>query len=69
MVKVLPRMSKIGLTAAEIRDRVDSFLFLADIVEPEPSKDAELRAVLIETSAPCTPSRRRFRFPGNLFRR
>jgi predicted nucleic acid-binding protein len=43
MVRVLPRMSKIGLTAAEIRDRVDSFLFLADIVEPEPSKDAELR--------------------------
>ena len=42
-VRILPRLSKITLTAAEIRDLVDSFLFLADIVEPEASHEAELR--------------------------
>ena len=36
-------LSKIRWTVAEIRDLVDSFLFLADIVEPEPGADAELR--------------------------
>lgn len=41
--RVLPRLSKIDLTAAEIRDLVDSFLFLADIVEPEPGVETELR--------------------------
>jgi uncharacterized protein len=50
MVRVLPRLSRITLSAAEIRDLADSFLFLADIVEPssqedEPSsqEDASLR--------------------------
>lgn len=41
--RVLPRLSKTGLNAAEIRDLVDSFLFLANIVEPEPSHEGDLR--------------------------
>lgn len=34
MVRVLPRLSKVQMTHAEIRDLADSFMFLADIVEP-----------------------------------
>jgi putative PIN family toxin of toxin-antitoxin system len=41
--RVLPRLSKARLTPADIRDLIDSFLFLADIVEPEPSQERELR--------------------------
>jgi uncharacterized protein len=44
MVRVLPKLSRISLTAAEIRDLADSFLFLADVVEPTESDD-ELRDV------------------------
>ncbi len=33
--RVLPRMTKMGLSLEEIRDLVDSFMFLADIVEPD----------------------------------
>ena len=43
MVRVLPRLSRITLSAAEIRDLADSFLFLADIVEPSSQEDASLR--------------------------
>ncbi len=43
MARVLPRLSEITLTPAEIRDLVDSFLFLADIVEPTPERDPDLR--------------------------
>jgi uncharacterized protein len=39
MVRVLPRLSRITLSAAEIRDLADSFLFLADIVEPSSQED------------------------------
>jgi putative PIN family toxin of toxin-antitoxin system len=34
MVRVLPRLKRIKLTPAEIRDLADSFMFLAEMVEP-----------------------------------
>jgi putative PIN family toxin of toxin-antitoxin system len=43
MVRVLPRLSRITLTPAEIRDLADSFLFLAEIVEPNAEPDETLR--------------------------
>jgi len=43
LVRVLPRLSRVNMTAAEIRDLVDSLMFLADIVEPEGCQDANLR--------------------------
>jgi len=43
MSRVLPRLSRIPLDAGEIRDLVDSFMFLADIVEPDGGRDASLR--------------------------
>ncbi len=41
MVRVLPRLSRIKVNADEIRDLADSFMFMADVVEPvgEPEKD------------------------------
>jgi putative PIN family toxin of toxin-antitoxin system len=41
--RVLPRLSRIRLSAAEIRDLADSLMFLADIVEPDAEQDAHLR--------------------------
>ena len=43
MVRVLPRLPRIKLTPAEIRDLADSFLFLAEIVEPSTEPEAALR--------------------------
>lgn len=43
IARVLPRLTRVRMTAAEIRDLVDSFMFLADIVEPEGVQDANLR--------------------------
>jgi putative PIN family toxin of toxin-antitoxin system len=43
MVRILPRLSRITLSTAEIRDLADSFLFLADIVEPSSQEDPSLR--------------------------
>jgi uncharacterized protein len=43
MVRVLPRLSRIHLSASEIRDLADSFMFLADIVEPDAEQEASLR--------------------------
>jgi putative PIN family toxin of toxin-antitoxin system len=43
MVRVLPKLTKAGLGAAEIRDLADSFMFLADIVEPAGAADERLR--------------------------
>ena len=40
---VLPRLSRVQLNASEIQDLVDSFLFLADIVEPSFEKEPSLR--------------------------
>lgn len=43
MVRVLPRLSKVTLSALEIRDLADSFMFLADMVEPGDGQEARLR--------------------------
>jgi uncharacterized protein len=41
--RVLPRLSRIQLSAAEIRDLVDSLMFLADVIEPDAGQDESLR--------------------------
>jgi len=43
MSRVLPHLNRVGLSASEVRDLVDSFMFLADIVEPDGEQDAGLR--------------------------
>ena len=43
IVRVLPRLPRIKLTHSEIRDLADSFLFLAEIVEPSARTDERLR--------------------------
>ncbi|HEP8940008.1 TPA: putative toxin-antitoxin system toxin component, PIN family [Pseudomonas aeruginosa] len=43
LARVLPRLPRIGMTSGEIRDLVDSLMFLVDIVEPEGVRAAELR--------------------------
>ena len=43
MVRVLPRLSRVRLNSAEIRDLADSFMFLADIVELSGTRYAQLR--------------------------
>ena len=45
MIRVLPRLSRIRMTSAEIRDLADSFMFLADVIEPEGAADTSLRDV------------------------
>ena len=39
LVRVLPRLPRIQLTTAEIRDLADSLMFLADMVEPQGEPD------------------------------
>jgi putative PIN family toxin of toxin-antitoxin system len=43
MVRVLPRLPRVLLTHAEIRDLADSFLFMAEMVEPSTEREPELR--------------------------
>ncbi len=43
MIRVLPRLSRITLSPDEIRDLADSFMFLADIVEPISQLEEALR--------------------------
>ncbi|MFP5234944.1 MAG: putative toxin-antitoxin system toxin component, PIN family [Acidobacteriota bacterium] len=43
MVRVLPRLTRIRLTADEVRDLADSFMFMADIVEPSGEAEGRLR--------------------------
>jgi putative PIN family toxin of toxin-antitoxin system len=43
MIRVLPRLSRVSMTTAEIRDLSDSFLFMAEIVEPSTEGDEALR--------------------------
>jgi putative PIN family toxin of toxin-antitoxin system len=43
LVRVLPRLPRVQMTAAEIRDLADSFMFLADVVEPQGTEDVDLR--------------------------
>jgi putative PIN family toxin of toxin-antitoxin system len=40
---VLPRLSRIQLSTSEIRDLVDSFMFLADVIEPDAEQEPALR--------------------------
>ncbi len=42
-VSVLPRLFRIHLSTTEIRDLVDSLMFLADIVESDAEQNANLR--------------------------
>jgi putative PIN family toxin of toxin-antitoxin system len=42
-IRVLPRLSRITLSSSEIRDLADSFLFLAEVVEPCAEEDERLR--------------------------
>lgn len=43
MVAVLPQLTRISLSADEIRDLADSFLFMAEVVEPSAESDETLR--------------------------
>ena len=43
MVRVLPRLPRVSLSAAEIRDLADSLMFLADVIEPAGAQDEALR--------------------------
>jgi putative PIN family toxin of toxin-antitoxin system len=43
MVRVLPRLPRIRMSPAEIRDLADSFMFMAEIVEPSGELEAALR--------------------------
>jgi putative PIN family toxin of toxin-antitoxin system len=43
MARVLPRLKRITLNPTEIRDLADSFMFLAEVVEPDGEVDATLR--------------------------
>lgn len=43
MARVLPRLPRVKLDAAEIRDLCDCLMLLADIVEPATGTDDELR--------------------------
>jgi putative PIN family toxin of toxin-antitoxin system len=43
MVTVLPRLARIKLSRAEIRDLADSFMLLAEIVEPSSKVEKALR--------------------------
>ena len=56
LARVLPRLARIHMTPAEIRDLVDSLMFIADVVEPDGVPDAKLRdpadqAVLLTLAA------------------
>jgi putative PIN family toxin of toxin-antitoxin system len=43
MVRVLPRLPRISLSPSEIRDLADSFMFMAEVVEPCTELDERLR--------------------------
>jgi putative PIN family toxin of toxin-antitoxin system len=43
MVRVLPRLTRIKLSPMEIRDLADSFMFMAEIVEPGGKVEKALR--------------------------
>jgi len=43
LVRVLPRLPRIRMSPAEIRDLADSLIFLADVVEPAGPQDANFR--------------------------
>ena len=43
MVRVLPRLKRIQMAPAEIRDLADGLMFLAELVEPENTTQTDLR--------------------------
>jgi putative PIN family toxin of toxin-antitoxin system len=43
MVRVLPRLARITLSISEIRDLADSFMFMAEMVEPVAELEEKLR--------------------------
>lgn len=43
LVRVLPRLLRVRMAPNEIRDLADSFMFLADVVEPDGEQDEKLR--------------------------
>jgi uncharacterized protein len=43
IVSVLPRLPKIQLSSTEIRDLVDSLMFLADVIQPDAEQEPALR--------------------------
>lgn len=43
LTRVLPRLPRMRLTKTEILDLVDSFIFLADVIEPVSALDKNLR--------------------------
>jgi uncharacterized protein len=43
IANVLPRLSRIQLSSSEIRDLVDSLMFLADVIEPDAAQEPTLR--------------------------
>jgi putative PIN family toxin of toxin-antitoxin system len=43
VARILPWLSRAKLSPAEIRDLIDSFMFLADVVEPGNEQDLNLR--------------------------
>lgn len=43
LARVLSRLERINLSPGDIRDLVDSFIFLSDVVEPEGKPDPNLR--------------------------
>lgn len=43
MARILPCLSRAKLNPVEMRDLVDSFMFLADVVEPGTEQDLNLR--------------------------
>ena len=43
MVRVLPRLPRVTLSAAEVRALADGFMFLADVVDPAGAQDDRLR--------------------------
>lgn len=43
MKRVLPRLKRVRLTATEIEDLADSFLFMAEVVEPMATGEETLR--------------------------
>lgn len=43
LTRVLPRLTRVRLSAGEIRDLVDSLMFLADMVEPDACTEGALR--------------------------
>ncbi len=43
MTRVLPRIRRVSLNAAEIRDLADTFMLMADVVEPSLEKEDGLR--------------------------